>query len=188
MSRNHSPSQPGSSKAREASASAPPSFETEILVLLPKLRRYARSITRSDGESEDLLQDCVEKALINRRQMRGSSIKSWLYRIMINLHLNALRSVASRRSVPMEEAADLAADQDTDDVLERDCLVTALNTLPAEARAVLMLVVVEGYTYQEVAGVMDIPIGTVMSRLSRARGALRDRMLEKNVVPLRRPR
>lgn len=64
----------------------------------------------------------------------------------------------------------------------------ALETLPKEARAVLMLVVVEGYAYQEVAEMLEIPVGTVMSRLSRARQALREKMREENVIPLRRPR
>lgn len=186
MSRN--PDQSTSGTAREAQAPAPISFEAQILALLPALRRYSRSLTRSDSESEDLLQDCVEKALVSRGQWRGSNFKSWTYRIMTNLHLNARRSVARRPSVGIEEAETLAASTGADDPLEKNRLVQALETLPKEARAVLMLVVVEGYAYQEVAEMLDIPIGTVMSRLSRARQALREKMREENVIQLRRPR
>ena len=175
-------------KAREAQASAPLSFEAQVLALLPQLRRYSRSLTRSDSESEDLLQDCVEKALVNRAQWRGANFKSWAYRIMTNLHLNARRSVARRPSVGIEEAETVAASPASDDPLEKSRLVQALETLPKEARAVLMLVVVEGHSYQEVADMLDIPLGTVMSRLSRARQALREKMREENVIQLRRPR
>ncbi|WP_085424602.1 RNA polymerase sigma factor [Xaviernesmea oryzae] len=192
MSQN--PDHPGSSsgqgemKAREAQAPAPLSFEAQILALLPQLRRYSRSLTRSDTESEDLLQDCIEKALVNRTQWRGSNFKSWVYRIMTNLHLNARRLNARRPSVGIEDAEGLAASPGVDDPLERNRLVQALETLPKEARAILMLVVVEGYAYQEVANMLEIPVGTVMSRLSRARQALREKMREENVIQLRRPR
>ncbi|CDZ33437.1 RNA polymerase sigma factor [Neorhizobium galegae] len=186
MSQN--PDQSTSGTAREAQAPGPLSFEAQILALLPSLRRYSRSLTRSDTESEDLLQDCVEKALVSRGQWRGANFKSWTYRIMTNLHLNARRSVARRPSVGMEEAESLAAGTGADDPLEKNRLVEALETLPKEARAVLMLVVIEGYAYQEVADMLDIPVGTVMSRLSRARQALREKMREENVIPLRRPR
>lgn len=175
-------------KAREPQASAPLSFEAQILALLPQLRRYSRSLTRSDTEGEDLLQDCVEKALINRAQWRGVNFKSWAYRIMTNLHLNARRTTTRRPSVGIEEAEDLASSLSSDDPLERNHLVRALETLPKEARAVLMLVVVEGHSYQEVADMLEIPLGTVMSRLSRARQALREKMREENVIQLRRPR
>lgn len=173
---------------REAQAPAPLSFEAQVLALLPQLRRYSRSLTRSDAESEDLLQDCVEKALINRTQWRGSNFKSWAYRIMTNLHLNARRASARRPSVAIEEAEMLAASPSFDDPLEKSRLVQALDALPKEARIVLMLVVVEGYAYQEVADMLEIPVGTVMSRLSRARQALREKMREENVIQLRRPK
>ncbi|MFB9947242.1 RNA polymerase sigma factor [Rhizobium puerariae] len=191
---SQSPDQSGSAsgqgeiKTREAQAPAPISFEAQILALLPQLRRYSRSLTRSDMESEDLLQDCVEKALAHRAQWRGSNFKSWAYRIMTNLHLNALRSKARRPSVGIEEAEVLTAGAGPGDPLEKNHLVKALETLPKEARAVLMLVVVEGYAYREVADMLEIPVGTVMSRLSRARQTLREKMREENVIPLRRPK
>lgn len=167
---------------------APLSFEAQILALLPQLRRYSRSLTRSDPESEDLLQDCIEKALVSRAQWRGANFKSWLYRIMTNLHLNARRSMKRQPSVGIEELEAVEARMGSDDPLEKRSLIRALETLPKEARVVLMLVVVEGYAYQEVADILEIPIGTVMSRLSRARQALREKMREENVIHLRRPK
>lgn len=173
---------------REGIASPPPSFDAQILALLPQLRRYSRSLTRSDAESEDLLQDCVEKALVNRAQWRGANIRAWAYRIMTNLHLNARRAVTRRPSVGIEEAEGVASNTLPADPLERNRLVRALEDLPNDARAVLMLVAVEGHSYQEVADIMDIPLGTVMSRLSRARQMLRQKLQEENVIQLRGPR
>ena len=182
---------PDPQKADGGGAGAPsPSltFEAQILALLPQLRRYSRSLTRSDAESEDLLQDCVEKALVHRAEWRGANIRSWAYRIMTNLHLNARRAVARRPSVGIEEADTVAETAAPTDPLARNRLVAALETLPKEARAVLMLVAVEGHSYQEVADMLEIPLGTVMSRLSRARQALWQRLREENVIPLRSPR
>jgi RNA polymerase sigma-70 factor (ECF subfamily) len=188
MSQN--PDQPEAAREAQkpAEGSAPFAFETQILALLPQLRRYSRSLTRSDTDSEDLLQDCVEKALVSRAQWRGANFKAWAYRIMTNLHLNTRRASARRPAIALEEADDVPDVSPAADPLERSRLVGALETLPADARAVLMLVVVEGYAYREVADMLDIPIGTVMSRLSRARRALRERMGQENVVPLRRPK
>lgn len=180
------PAQAGS--GRDGAASPSLSFDAQILALLPQLRRYSRSLTRSDAESEDLLQDCVEKALINRAQWRGANIHAWAYRIMTNLHLNARRAIARRPSVGIEEAEGVASSTLASDPLERNRLVGALDVLPKEARAVLMLVAVEGHSYQEVADMLDIPLGTVMSRLSRARQMLRQKLLEENVIHLRSPR
>jgi RNA polymerase sigma-70 factor, ECF subfamily len=173
---------------REDTASPPLSFDAQILAILPQLRRYSRSLTRSDAESEDLLQDCVEKALVNKAQWRGANIRAWAYRIMTNLHLNARRAVARRPSVGIEEAETVAASTLPSDPLARNRLVQALDVLPKEARAVLMLVAVEGHSYQEVADMLDVPIGTVMSRLSRARQMLRQKLQEENIIHLRSPR
>lgn len=186
---SQSPDQPPQAgNGRDGIASPPLSFDAQILALLPQLRRYSRSLTRSDAESEDLLQDCVEKALINRAQWRGANIRSWAYRIMTNLHLNARRAIARRPSVGIEEAEGVASSVLPSDPLERNRLVQALDVLPKEARAVLMLVAVEGHSYQEVADMLDIPVGTVMSRLSRARQTLRQALSEENVIHLRSPR
>lgn len=160
----------------------------DVLALMPALRRYSRSLTRSESDGEDLLQDCVEKVLSHGSQRRGGSFKSWAYRIMTNLHLNSRRAQRRHPTVPME-AADATPEPDmTADPLENRRLIAALETISPEFRAVLMLVVVEGYAYQEVAEMLEIPLGTVMSRLSRARNALRETLRQANVIQLRRPR
>lgn len=167
---------------------APGSFEAQMLALMPALRRYSRSLSRSDADGEDLLQDCVEKALTSRHQWRGNGLKSWAYAIMTNLYRNRHRAEKRHPSESLEGHDDLSQPDVLGDTLENDRLHGALALLPAEARAVLMLVTVEGYSYQEVADMMGIPIGTVMSRLSRARETLRTRLLADNIIPLRRPK
>lgn len=159
-----------------------------MLALLPALRRYSRSLTRSDTEGEDLLQDCVEKVLVNGAQWRGGSFKSWAYRIMTNLHLNSRRAQRRHPTVPIEIAETTAEPEMTADPLESRRLMAALDTIAPEFRAVLMLIVVEGHSYQEVAELLEIPLGTVMSRLSRARNSLREKLRQENVIQLRRPR
>jgi RNA polymerase sigma-70 factor (ECF subfamily) len=90
--------------------------------------------------------------------------------------------------VAIEEADTIAAAESAVDPLENRRLIQALETLQPDARAVLMLVVVEGHTYQEVSEMLDVPPGTVMSRLSRARHALREKLREENVIPIWRPK
>jgi RNA polymerase sigma-70 factor (ECF subfamily) len=150
-------------------------FEAQVLALLPSLRRYSRSLARSDTDSEDLLQDCVEKVLARRTQWRGLNLRGWVLTIMTTF-------------VDIDETPDLPSSEAPADPLENARLETALNSLAEESRAILMLIVVEGYSYQDVATMLDIPIGTVMSRLSRVRARLSDLMNADNVVTLRRPK
>ena len=167
---------------------APDSFEAEGLALLPSLRRYSRSLTRSDADGEDLLQDCVEKVLIRRSQWRGLNLRGWVLTIMTNLYRNGRRQQGGRSFVDIDDNSHLPAAEENNDPLQRSRLGAALNRLGEEQRAVLMLIVVEGYSYQDVADMLDIPIGTVMSRLSRARQKMTSLLSADNVVTLRRPR
>ncbi|MBX5164881.1 MULTISPECIES: RNA polymerase sigma factor [unclassified Rhizobium] len=167
---------------------APESFEGQILALLPSLRRYSRSLTRSDADGEDLLQDCVEKVLARRGQWRGLNLRGWVLTIMTNLYRNGRRGKARDAIVELDAAGNIAAPETLADPLERARLDNALNSLSEEHRAVLMLVVIEGYTYSEVAAALDIPIGTVMSRLSRARQRVAERLKADNIITLRRPK
>ncbi|MBY5899344.1 RNA polymerase sigma factor [Rhizobium leguminosarum] len=167
---------------------APETFEGQILALLPSLRRYSRSLTRSDTDGEDLLQDCVEKVLTRRGQWRGLNLRGWVLTIMTNLYRNGRRGKARDGLVELDAAEDLAASEPPADPMERARLDDALNSLSEEHRAVLMLVVIEGYTYGEVAAALDIPIGTVMSRLSRARRRVAERLKADNIITLRRPK
>jgi RNA polymerase sigma-70 factor (ECF subfamily) len=163
-------------------------FEAQVLALLPSLRRYSRSLARSDTDSEDLLQDCVEKVLARRTQWRGLNLRGWVLTIMTNVYRNSLRKRGGRTFVDIDETPDLPSSEAPADPLENARLETALNSLAEESRAILMLIVVEGYSYQDVATMLDIPIGTVMSRLSRVRARLSDLMNADNVVTLRRPK
>jgi RNA polymerase sigma-70 factor (ECF subfamily) len=107
---------------------------------------------------------------------------------MTNLYRNGLRQQANRNFVDIDDNSHLPATETDSDPLQRSQLEAALNSLAEDYRAVLMLVVVEGYSYQDVAGMLDIPIGTVMSRLSRARQKMTSLLSADNVITLRRPK
>jgi RNA polymerase sigma-70 factor (ECF subfamily) len=174
--------------ARPVTGSDDISFEGQVLALLPALRRYARSLARSDFEGEDLLQDSLEAALTRRGQWRGLNLRGWLLTIMTNRYRNGRRSLQRHPSIDLDEAIETPSPAPLSDPLERRRLEAALDTLPADQRSVLMLVVIEGCSYAEVAHILEIPIGTVMSRLARARQRISDCMKAENIVPLRRPK
>lgn len=167
-------------------APAANSLEGRILALLPDLRRYSRSLTRSDSDGEDLLQDSVERVLSARASWSGSNLRGWVLTIMTNLYRNGTRRTRRFPSVEIETADTLPAADGFGDPLERIRLARALDSLTPEFRAVLMLVVIEGYSYAEVAEIMQTPVGTVMSRLSRARAELSRLLAADNIIPLRR--
>lgn len=176
------------SEGAEANAAAPDRFEEDVLALMPALRRYSRSLVRSDPDGEDLLQDCVEKVLARRAQWRGVNLRAWAFTIMTNLSRNRHRHTALHPQVELDDDLGLQAETKESDPLERSRLERALNGLSAENRSVLMLVLIEGYRYQDVADMLAIPIGTVMSRLSRARHQLAEAMKDDNVISMRRPK
>lgn len=143
---------------------------------LPRLRRYALALTNDHHAADDLVQDCVERAIRKRHQWRRrGSMRSWLFRILYRLFLNE----ASRRSrlksgVPLDDVAERigrAADQDTE--LECADITDAMARLPANQRAAIALTAVEGLSYDQAAEVLEVPIGTLRSRLSRGREQLR---------------
>ncbi len=108
---------------------APETFEGQILALLPSLRRYSRSLTRSDSDGEDLLQDCVEKVLARRTQWRGLNLRGWVLTIMTNLYRNQRRTIVRGNLVDIDGAIDVAAPEESTDPLERSRLEDALNGL-----------------------------------------------------------
>lgn len=178
-----------SSGQLKAGAAAPASFENDLLAMMPGLRRYSQSLSRSDADGDDLLQDCVETALARRAQWRGINLRAWVFTIMTNLYRNRYRSENRRgTTAAIEDAENVPLPDQPGDPLARARIRAALDTLSAECRTTLLLVVIEGYTYQEAADILAIPIGTVMSRLSRARHLLAERLAKDNIVPLRRPK
>ncbi len=158
-----------------------------MMDLMPSLRRYARSLSRSDADGEDLLQDSLERALVKRSQWAGGSLKAWAFSIMTNLYRNDTARATRRRTAPLDEAHDVPATlSPPGDPLEQRRLAAAIDSLAPDFRAVLMLVVVESMTYREVASLLQIPEGTVMSRLARARAQIARFLEADNVIPMRR--
>ena len=142
-------------------------FRQSVEAMIPALRRYARALARDADVADDLVQDTLVRALRSERLFLGGDVRSWLYTILTNLNKNRRRSLARRPMLlPIEEndAPDLAGPEAGGRDIER-----ALATLVEDQRHALLLVVLEGLSYREVAEVQGVPIGTVMSRLARAR-------------------
>lgn len=142
---------------------------------IPALRRYARLLTGDATRADDLVQDTLERACVKWSLWRpGSALRSWLLTLMHNLYLNQRRDRRhDDHHASLDDETLPAADEPQARVGERLDLQQALSRLSAAHREVLLLVTVEEYTYAEVAAILDVPIGTVMSRLHRAREQLR---------------
>jgi RNA polymerase sigma factor (sigma-70 family) len=156
--------------------------------LIPALRRYAYALRRDHAAADDLVQDTLERALLHWSSRRSDgNLRAWLFTILRNLHIGSRRQ-AQRRGTTVEiEEADLpdsAAGPDI--VLETRDVLAALDQLPEEQKSLLLLVGVEDFSYEEAARILDVPIGTVMSRLSRARKRLRSIVEGDRVTLLRR--
>ncbi|WP_418316839.1 sigma-70 family RNA polymerase sigma factor [Piscinibacter sakaiensis] len=146
----------------------------EIVALLPRLRRFGRSVTRHREDADDLVQLAVERALMRSEQWQaGTRLDSWLFRIMQNAWIDELRSRHRHDQTFLpEEAAEHVGSSPTlaqDDAM---AIEQAMKQLSEEQRVVVSLVLVEGLSYKEAAQVLGIPIGTLTSRLARARDAL----------------
>ena len=142
-------------------------FRQSVEVTIPALRRYARALTRDSDIADDLVQDTLVRALRSEHLFHGGDVRSWMYTILTNLNRNRLRSLARRptmSSLEDNDAPDLAGPEAGGRDIER-----ALATLVEDQRHALLLVVLEGLSYREVAEIQGVPIGTVMSRLARAR-------------------
>ena len=154
----------------------------ELLAALPRLRRFARSLTGNRQDGDDLMQTTVERAL-ERGWPEGIEALPWLFKVCKNLWIDELRA----RSVRSKAAQTRELDEEPAISGEAVALgeiglrevERALESLPPEQRAVLALVAVEGLSYREAADVLETPIGTVMSRLARARAALAVRLGER---------
>lgn len=160
----------------------------EIETVIPRLRRYAWALTRNADWADELVQDCLERAIGRRALWRGGNLRAWLFTIMHNIYANDVRRRVSRPDpLPIEaiETSHYHQGEQLDRMAASD-LGRALDQLPAGQRAVILLVALEGMTYQEVADSLDIPIGTVMSRLSRARARLSDAMDGVSVGAIRK--
>lgn len=150
--------------------------------VIPGLRRYANALVRDPAEADDLVQDCLERAVTRWGQRRADGdTRSWLYAILHNLAVNRWRSLRRRgvmASIQTVDPAALAVGPAQEDDLARSDVLRALDRLPEDYRAVILLVTVEALSYAETARILDVPLGTVMSRLSRGRARLASAMAE----------
>jgi RNA polymerase sigma-70 factor (ECF subfamily) len=160
--------------------------EAQRLVdLIPRLRRYARALVNDHASADDLVQDTLERAWAKLHlYRRGTDLRAWLFTVMHNVHVNKVRSARATDPLDdeMPELAQRAAQGES--LVVRD-LDRAIARLPEEQRAVLLLVTLEEMSYDQVSRALGIPIGTVMSRLSRAREKLRAMMLGQPAAKLK---
>lgn len=148
----------------------------QIVEQLPGLRRYARALTGNAWAADDLVQDTLERACRKWLLWRsGSDLRAWLFTLMHNLYLNQRRATVLVQALDAEALAAVADRHDGSRETALD-LDRCLQRLPPEQRAVLLLVTLEDMAYADVARVLDVPVGTVMSRLSRARARMRELM------------
>ncbi len=148
--------------------------QEELIALLPRLRRFARTLTRHPHDADDLVQLSLERALTKLDQWQpGSRLDSWMFGIIKNAWIDEVRARRRRdRVLAPEEAGQHVADAASESHIHRLSVEAALERLPEEQRLVVALVLVEGLAYKEAAAVLDVPIGTVTSRLARGREAL----------------
>ena len=153
-----------------------------LVELIPRLRRYARALVGERSSADDLVQDTLERAWAKLHlYRRGTDLRAWLFTVMHNVHVNRVR--ATRPTDLLEdEMPELAQRAPQGDALLVRDLDRAIARLPSEQRAVLLLVTLEEMSYEEVARALNVPIGTVMSRLSRAREKLRVMMLGQSAT------
>ncbi len=165
-------------------------FEAVVLPHLDAAYRYARWLSRSPDDADDIAQEAILRAFRGFDALRGSDVKSWLLTIVRNCHLTAAKQQQRRAFVPLPEEQDIrdgpamiatTPDPESNSILrdEERTLDRLMSALSEEQREVLALREIEEMNYREIASVTNIPIGTVMSRLARARIALRARWLHE---------
>jgi RNA polymerase sigma-70 factor (ECF subfamily) len=159
----------------------------EIEPQIPSLRRYAYALTRNHAAADDLVQDTLERALSHwLLRRRDGDLRAWLFAILRNLYLGQLRQ-AKRRGphVALDAVPPLPQRAQQETVLEAKDVLAALDHLPEDQQSLLLLIGIEDFSYQQTAHILRLPVGTVMSRLSRARARLRE-ILDKGQVTLLR--
>ncbi len=153
-----------------------PRFAARVIGHIPRLRRYATAWLHNGADADDLVQDCVERALRQQATLQDPErLGGWLFAILHNLHLSNLRRARRRgATIGLDTLADdLALSAPPEDRNQIRDFARAMASLSEDHRQVLLLVSLEGLTYREIAALLEVPIGTVMSRLARARERLR---------------
>lgn len=153
-------------------------FRKDLVGLLPRLRRFALSLTRSRDDGDDLVQAACERAILRAGQWQaGTRLDSWLFTMMRNIWVSEMRSRRVRLGQGHVDASatdELSTPIGAADHIYGNQLIAMVMSLPEGLSACLLLVSVEGHSYQEAAEILDIPIGTVMSRMSRARQLMKE--------------
>jgi RNA polymerase sigma-70 factor, ECF subfamily len=150
-------------------------FAGMLEIQIPRLRRYARALTRDFSRADDLVQNCLTRAVAKQHLWQyGTDLRAWLFTILHHQHVNDVRrSIREGSHVMFEEAPELTVQSNAIAALQLRDLEAALGKLQPEQRQVILLVGLEDMSYDEVATVLNVPVGTVRSRLSRGRGQLR---------------
>ena len=153
---------------------SPSDLSAELVILLPRLRRFARALTRNPHDADDLVQIALERALARAHQLRpDAALAGWVFGILRHAWIDELRARArSERVFAPEESGQNVRDAGQGAQAERLSVQDAMGRLPQDQCLAVALVLIEGLSYKEAAHVMDVPIGTLTSRLARAREAL----------------
>lgn len=151
-------------------------IQEQIVALLPRLRRFARNLVRNPDDADDVVQIAVERALQRSDQWRSDArLDGWLFKIVRNAWIDEVRARARRAKILLpEEAGEQIGAATMEGQIERWSAEAALNRLPEDQRLAVSLVLVEGLSYKDAAEVLDVPLGTLTSRLARGREALQD--------------
>ena len=162
--------------------------EGEIRQMMPHLHRFALWLTRNPHTAEDLVQSCLTKALTRKPQNEGGqSLRAWLFAILYRQFIDGERRRKRYMKILAFFTGEERPDNSTESLAIADDTLTAFATLPTDYCTILLLVSVEGLSYKEAAETLDIPVGTVMSRLARARKMLHEKLDDKvTPLPLRR--
>jgi RNA polymerase sigma-70 factor (ECF subfamily) len=165
----------------------PARFRKDLVQLLPRLRRFAQSLCGNLADADDLVQMACERAILKSAQwMPGTRLDSWVYTLTRNLWISELRSRKVRTGagqIDAGEADELSTEIGAAEILQGNQIAAMIRSLPEGLAATLLLVSIEGYSYQEAADVLDIPIGTVMSRMSKARQVMKDKLTRAGGTP-----
>lgn len=155
---------------------------------IPSLRRYARALVRDADRADDLVQDSLVRAMSRwHLWRRRGSLRTWLFTILHNVHVNAVRREALRsNTVGWDGTKGGAVPPDQEETIHMRDIAGVLARLPDEQRKAVLLVGLEGFSYEEAARIADVPVGTIMSRLARGRERLRRMMAESDDPPIRR--
>jgi RNA polymerase sigma-70 factor (ECF subfamily) len=149
---------------------------------IPRLRRYARALLRDQDRADDLVQDTLLRGIDKVRLFRSGDVRAWLFTIMHNQYVNSVRRSVRQGEQIVVEKVQLASPAPQLPNLELRELESAIGRLSVEQRTTLLLVTLEGMKYEEAAKICDVPVGTVRSRVNRAREELR-RMMEGKIAP-----